>query len=215
MYDMAPKNLCQLFREGRLSMNTELYTIGHSTHPFGFFLELLGMHGVTAVADVRSVPYSRFNPQYNRETRKKSLEVAGIAYVWLGRELGPRGHKPSCYVEGRSPYPFIAQTELFREGLERLRRGMEKHRVAMMCAEKDPVTCHRMILICRALRREHITIRHILEDGRLESLAVSERRLVKTLKLEQMELFETSDDLVERAYDMQGQRLVTRSGYSP
>lgn len=195
--------------EGRRPMNTELYTIGHSTHPFGVFLELLGMHGITAVADVRSVPYSRFNPQYNRETLEKSLEDAGIAYLWLGRDLGPRGHEPNCYVEGKSPYPFIAQTELFREGLERLRRGMEKHRVAMMCAEKDPITCHRMILICRALRREHITIRHILEDGRLESLAGSEKRLVKTLKLEQRELFETEEDLVERAYDLQGQKFAS------
>ncbi|MFP4482752.1 MAG: DUF488 family protein [Thermovirgaceae bacterium] len=187
----------------------ELYTIGHSTHPLEGFLELLGMQGVTAVADVRSVPYSRFNPQYNRETLKNSLEDAGIAYVWLGMELGPRGHEPNCYVEGKSPYPCIAQTELFREGLERLRRGMEKHRVAMMCAEKDPVTCHRMILICRALRRETMKIWHIREDGSLESLAESEKRLARTLKLERLELFETEDDFVERAYDMQGQRLTS------
>ncbi len=191
-------------------MNKELYTIGHSTHPFRVFLELLWMHDVTAVADVRSVPYSRFNPQYNREILKTSLEDAGIACVWLGRDLGPMGHEPSCYVEGKSPYPFITQTELFREGLERLRRGMANHRVAVMCAEKDPVNCHRMILICRALRREHITIGHILEDGRLERLAESEKRLVETLKLKQMDLFETEEDLVERAYDLQGQKFASR-----
>lgn len=193
----------------------ELYTIGHSTHPFGVFLELLGMHGITAVADVRSVPYSRFNPKYNRETLKKSLEDAVIAYVWLGRELGPRGHDPICYVEAKSPYPLIEQTGLFKEGLERLRRGKEKHRVAVVCAEKDPITCHRMILICRALRREQLEILHILEDGSLESLADSKRRLVKTLKLEQMGLFETEEDLVERAYDLQGQKFASAGKGSP
>lgn len=189
----------------------ELYTIGHSNHPVETFIELLQRHGVTAVADVRSSPYSRYNPQYNRENLKPVLARCGISYVYLGRELGPRSDDPACYDNGRVSYEKLAQTDLFRSGLDRLRKGLETHRVALLCAEKDPIVCHRMILICRALRSEPVVIRHILEDGSLETLQAAERRLMVQLKMRQMTLFDrTLDDLVLRAYARQAERIAHR-----
>jgi uncharacterized protein (DUF488 family) len=91
-------------------MRIEVLTIGHSTHPIETFLGLLHQHGVTAVADVRSAPYSRFNPQFNKDALEHDLKEHGIRYVFLGRELGARSDDPSCYDKGRVQYGRLART---------------------------------------------------------------------------------------------------------
>ena len=146
-------------------MSEPIYTIGHSTHPIETFLELLGMHGVTAVCDVRSTPYSRMNPQFNRETLLQVLRERNIEYVFLGRELGARRDEPGCYIDGQAAYERIAELPAFIEGLARLRRGMDRHVVAIMCAEKEPLDCHRTILICRHLHRCGVRIHPMLAAG--------------------------------------------------
>jgi uncharacterized protein (DUF488 family) len=186
----------------------KLFTIGHSNHETGRFIELLAMHRITVLCDVRSSPYSRYNPQFNRELLQGALKAGGIAYVFLGNELGPRSDDPACYVDGKVRYARLAATENFRRGLERLRAGMKTYRVAIMCAEKDPIGCHRMILVCRALRKEPVEIEHILEDGSLEPLRRSEQRMLLELKLPQLRLFEDPEGLIQRAYDTQGERIA-------
>lgn len=187
---------------------SELYTIGHSNHSTENFLGLLSKHDITAVCDVRSQPYSKFNPQFNRENIQKDLKQSNIAYVFLGRELGPRSDDPACYIGGQVQYHLLAATEIFQEGLERLVKGMQFYRIAMMCAEKDPIMCHRMILVCRHLRKEVDAIRHILEDGSIEALADSEDRLLRHLKIPALQLFDSTEDLIVRAYDIQGEKIA-------
>lgn len=189
-------------------MTLELYTIGHSTHPIEKFIELLTQHSITAVCDVRSHPYSKFNPQFNRESLQKELREHGIVYVFLGEELGARSSDPNCYINGKVHYPSLAQSDLFHQGLSRLRKGMESYRVALMCAEKDPITCHRTILICRHLRADNIDIQHILEDGSIEKNSDSEERLLQVLKLPQGDLFTSVQEYIERAYDLQGEKIA-------
>jgi uncharacterized protein (DUF488 family) len=189
-------------------MNKILYTIGHSTHSSEAFIELLSAHSVTAVCDVRSSPYSKFNPQFNRETLQKELKLHGIAYVFLGKELGPRSDDLSCYTEGKVQYSKLAETDLFHQGLERLKNGMKSYRIALMCSEKDPITCHRTILICRHLRLQEIEIQHILEDGTLENNRDSEKRLLELLKIPPTDLFDSEEDIIQRAYDKQSQRIA-------
>lgn len=186
----------------------KLYTIGHSTHTTEKFIELLKMHSITAVCDVRSSPYSKFNPQYNRETISMDLKKQNIAYVFLGRELGPRTEEENCYIDGKVQYDLIAKTSLFHHGISRLKEGMKSYRIALMCAEKDPVTCHRTILICRQLRADDIDIYHILEDGTLEKNRDSERRLMKMLKIPELQLFETPEELVAQAYRKQSEKIA-------
>src|SRR5215475_16107430 len=104
-------------------------TVGHSNHPIQSFLDLLTRHTITAVADVRSTPYSRFNPQFRREKLQASLAEAGIQYVFLGAELGARSQDPSCYdADGRVSYAKLARTELFRSGIQRLITGSAQYR---------------------------------------------------------------------------------------
>ena len=188
-------------------MGRPLFTIGHSSHPGERFVELLRMHEVTAVCDVRSVPYSRRNPQFNRETLRNSLGRVGISYVPLAEELGARRSEEGCYDdEGRVVFERVAEVPAFAAGLERVRRGVETHSVALMCAEGEPLACHRTILVCRALRGA-LAIAHILRDGALEPHEDAERRLVRLAGLDQGELF-AADDAVERAYAWQARRIA-------
>jgi hypothetical protein len=108
---------------------SELLTIGHSTHPIDAFIALLKQHGVTALADVRSHPYSRHFPQYSKDALKNALAQAQIAYVFLGKELGARSENPACYRQGKVQYDLLAKEPLFAQGLERLRQGLEKYQM--------------------------------------------------------------------------------------
>lgn len=191
-------------------MKRSLFTIGHSSHDLEHLLSLLEKHGVNAVCDVRSSPYSGRNPQFNREEIKMSLARRGIRYVFLGKELGARCEDPSCYVDGQARYELIARTELFRSGMERLRKGLEAFRASLMCAEADPLTCHRTILVCRELRSDEIAIGHILAEGEIESHSEAERRLLRVTGLGNGDLFKSQDELLREAYRVQGLKIAYR-----
>lgn len=189
-------------------MNQALYTIGHSAHSFSQFLDFLVKYGISAVCDVRSNPYSRLHPQFNRESLQKELAHHNIAYVFLGEELGARSSDDSCYEGGKVQYNRLAATDAFRQGIERVKKGIQRYRVALMCAEKDPLACHRAILVCRYLKAPDVSIRHILDNGRIEPHEASEQRLIKLVGVEQGDLFQDFRELLERAYHLQGQRIA-------
>jgi uncharacterized protein (DUF488 family) len=147
-------------------MAHELFTIGHSTHPLPRFLELLALHEIRLVCDVRSTPYSRFNPQFNREPLRAALDAQGIGYLYLGASLGGKPREPGYPADDAARFALIAADEGFRTGLERLLQESRARRTAIMCAEKDPACCHRGLLICPNLPGE-VTVRHILADGSL------------------------------------------------
>jgi len=175
---------------------------------------LLQQHEVTVVADVRSSPYSRYLPHVNREEIIVFLKASGIGYVFLGEELGARRSEPECYNGETAEYCLIAETESFRSGIDRLLTGAESHRICMMCSEKDPLTCHRTILVSRWLQDKHgCTIEHILEDGSVETQAEAVSRLLKECKRENLEMFSDREERIkevyeERANEIQYKRIV-------
>jgi len=185
-----------------------VYTIGHSTHRIERFLELLHSHGITALGDVRSNPHSRYNPQFNRETLKASVTAASIAYVFLGRELGARSDDPSCYVEGKVQYDRLARTELFQQGLDRVAAGAARYQLALMCAEKEPLGCHRTILVAPALEARGFAVRHILADGGMETHADTMARLLRQLNLPASDMFRTPEETLADAYRLHGARIA-------
>lgn len=187
----------------------EIFTLGHSNHPFARFSGLLAQHGITVVADVRSVPYSRRYPQYRREDLAAGLRAAGIDYVFLGSELGARSDDPGVYADGRVQFDRLARTALFRSGIERLCALAVRQRVAIMCAEREPLDCHRTVLVARALEREGVVITHILGDGSLESNGEAMQRLVRDSGLG-ADLFSSGADLVEEACRRREERIAWR-----
>jgi uncharacterized protein (DUF488 family) len=191
---------------------SEVATVGHSTHSEEQFIELLRRNSITAVADVRSAPFSRYNPQFNREALKTALKQAGIGYVFLGRELGARSDDPRHYEGERVVYRRLALSTPFQEGIDRILAGMRKERIALMCAEGDPITCHRTILVARELAQRGIKVEHILADGTVESHEQALDRLMRELRIDPDDLFAARAELCERAYREQERRIAyTRS----
>jgi uncharacterized protein (DUF488 family) len=189
-------------------MRGQIFTIGHSTHPAKKLIQLLRLHEISAVADVRSQPYSRVNPQFNRESLQAELKVAGISYVFMGRELGARTDDRSCYINGKVQYDLVARTPCFQEGVDRVSHGSANHRIALMCAEKDPLTCHRTILVCKHLVERGHDVQHILESGRLESHGAAMVRLMSELKMGDRDLFNTREELEREAYARRGDQIA-------
>ena len=196
-----------------MNADRNIFTIGHSTHEIEAFLALLTRHGVTAVGDVRSQPFSRI-PHFNRDALAAALRRHGIKYVPLGRELGARRDEPECYVNGQAVYERVAMLPLFREGIDRLIKGADQYNIALMCAEKEPLDCHRTVLVCRHLRPHGFHIRHILADGGLEEHADAEKRLMRLMGIT-ADLFRpdvTEADLIEQAYEARGKQIAYRAG---
>lgn len=164
----------------------QMFTIGHSNHSIEQFLNLLNQHGVTAIADVRSSPYSRRFPHFNQAFLRSALSSEDISYVFLGDQLGARPQNLDCHVDGQARYELIAATEAFDAGLDRIAKGAMHYQIALMCAEQDPITCHRAILVCRHLRANGFEIQHILKTGNLESHEHLEKRLLRLHNLDKV-----------------------------
>jgi hypothetical protein len=175
-------------QESRKQMNPDpapgpggprLYSIGHSNHDFAAFVRLLEGAGVTAVADVRSHPFSRRLPQYDRAQLEWALRQHGIVYLFLGDCLGGRPDQPSLYDgRGRVDYDRVRASAAFARGLERLVRESERFTVAMLCSEADPLDCHRGLMLTPALLEGGIAPGHIRRDGTVETTAEMEQRLL-------------------------------------
>lgn len=191
-------------------MSSQLYTIGHSDHSLEAFLGLLQAQGITAIADVRSQPYSRRHPQFSRKPLQAALRTAGIQYGFLGRECGARSDDPACYENGTVQYARLARTEPFLAGIARLRTGAAKYRLALLCAERDPLHCHRTLLVARALVAEGLAVTHILADGTLETQAQALARLRAQLGLQQPDLFCDEAEIEALAYRQQEARIAYR-----
>jgi len=185
-----------------------IYTIGHSNHSAEAFISLLTRHRIEAVADVRSSPYSQFAPHFNREPLKAHLQSAGIAYVFLGDELGARRKERHCYLDGRVSYERVAREPLFLAGLGRVESGAQRYRLVLLCAEKDPLDCHRTILVARQLVARGHRVTHILADGSVERHEASEARLLQRLSLPEADWFRSPSELLELAYARQAEQIA-------
>ena len=203
----------------------KLFTIGHSNHSIEDFISLLQNHGVTAVADVRSHPYSKYLPHFSQKLFKKSLLDAGIRYVFLGQELGARSSNPDCYIDGKAVYEKIASTQEFNYGIQRILQGAKSYNISLMCAEQDPITCHRAVLVCQHLRDSELDINHILKNGNLETHHHLEERLLELHDLKppkqiQLSLFDnisssqssfseySREESLKKAYQIQADNIA-------
>lgn len=185
-----------------------LLTIGHSTLPIETFLEILARNEVTAVADVRSRPASRHNPHFNKDSLSRSLHAHGLKYVFLGRELGARSEDPDCYVDGKVQYDRLAQTELFQAGIQRLINGAGMETVAILCAESEPLSCHRTLLVARAVVQRGLTVEHVLRNGKREPHRDSMHRLMYQHGLAEADLLHSPDALMLEAINRQASRIA-------
>jgi len=189
-----------------------IYTIGHSTHSLENFIKILKSRGITAIADVRSAPYSRFQPQFNREPLTKSLKDSDIEYVFVGDLIGGRSTNEDDYENGRVVYSRLRNSDNFENGLQRVILGSEKYQLALMCSEKEPIECHRTLLVGHTLFEREIPVTHILGDGTLETHDHAIQRLLKIFKLDEPDLFRTNEEVISEALLRQEQKVAFTLG---
>lgn len=186
----------------------EVLTIGHSNHGWERFLALIRGASVTAIADVRSAPYSRHTPHFSRDALAAGLREAGMAYVFLGRELGGRPEDATLFTDGVADYERMAATAAFRRGLDRVAEGARRHRIALMCSEQDPLDCHRCLLVARRLAERGLRVGHIHADGHIEDHAAIEERLLALAGAAEADLFASREERLAGAYRARGRKVA-------
>lgn len=190
--------------------NTEatVWTVGHSTHTYERLLDLLRAASITAVADVRTAPFSRHFPQFNKDTLQSELRMDGIAYSVLGKELGGRPRGSQYYRDGVADYERMAESSEFTRGLQRVLDGTRKYRIALMCSEHDPLDCHRCLLVARALAARSVAVKHILADGKIADHRELEERLLKSEGQHGDDLFLSLDEQLAEAYRKRARKVA-------
>ena len=184
-----------------------IFTIGHSNHPLDRFLKLIGDAGVTVIADVRSVPHSRRFPHFGQKPLAEALKTAGIDYVFFGDSLGGRPKDESVWRNGRPDYTRMAQTPTVRNALADVRARAGDTRLCLMCSEKEPLDCHRCLLVARALMQDGVAVRNLLADGGVESHADTEDRLLTWAGKREADLMSDVAQQLDAAYEMRADWL--------
>ncbi|MDO9536826.1 MAG: DUF488 domain-containing protein [Thermoplasmata archaeon] len=200
-------------------MDLTCFTIGHSNHSVLMFIELLQKHNISLIIDVRSHPYSKHVPDYNKDNITQSLSEYEIEYAYLGNELGGRTNDHGLLNEnGQTDYLKVMQTINFKSGIKKVKQAIEAGEyLALMCTEKNPLDCHRFILISRALSQENITVKHILDTGETVNNEELEKQLLNRYNLDnkQMTLFEprkSIHELISEVYERRGREISYKSG---
>jgi uncharacterized protein (DUF488 family) len=187
---------------------TTIFSIGHSNHSIEKFISLLKYSEVNMVVDVRSAPFSRMFPQFNQDALRKSLISHGIGYLFLGDQIGGRSNDPDDYLDGQVIYRSLASKEAFKAGIKRLRDGSLKYQIAIMCSEKEPLDCHRTLLVSEALVANGAVVSHIHADGTRESHGDVLARLLALHKLSSPDLFSNDADRVHEALILQEKKIA-------
>jgi uncharacterized protein (DUF488 family) len=187
----------------------DLLTVGHSNLAGDRFLSLLREQHVNMLADVRSVPASRRFPWFSAKPLQGRLLHEGISYLPLGDKLGGRPRDPTLYRDGVADYEAMADRPEFRAGLDRVTSEMRQHRVCLMCAEREPLDCHRCLLVGRTLAARGIRLGHIMADGKVEPHAAAEERLLALTGVAN-DLFRDRADRLNEAYRRRGHAVAAR-----
>jgi uncharacterized protein (DUF488 family) len=191
-----------------------VYTIGHSNHSIEYFIELLKTYSITCVIDVRSVPASSYNPQFNMENLQHSLKANNITWLHFGEEFGARHtEKELLDAFGKVDFDKVRNTPKFLSGVDRLVKGLEKgFRIALMCSEAEPFDCHRFSMISYYLVRNGFVVHHILKDKTFVTNEELEKRLLKKYErqIPATTLFEifSEDDQLNLAYRLRNKDVA-------
>ncbi len=206
----------------------KIFTIGHSTNTIESFIEYLKNYQINTIVDVRSIPYSRFASQFNKEQLSASLKKVNILYIPMGNNLGARYEEDELLFEdGKVNFSKVVATNQFQEGVYRIKTGIEKnYKIALMCSEKNPIECHRFSLISSYLYKKGYNINHIigndifnhklLQDKLLDyykeyqKISTDMNRIIN-FRFQQMSLFDTDNINVNTLY-LKLNKLV---GYNP
>ncbi len=187
-----------------------LYTIGYAGFPLDDFLSELRSKSIGAIIDVRSSPYSSRFEQFNITNIKDILNKNKIYYLFLGDKLGARPKDISLYTDNCADFEKMSKSSQFIDGCKRIKEGLNKFSVCIMCAEKDPATCHRTILVANTLRNLYpeVNIFHIHPLSKIEPQEKLDRRIMAMYDLEQEHFFKNFEERLKEAYSLRGKAIA-------
>lgn len=195
-----------------------IYTIGHSTHDPDRFLEMLQTYGIDSVIDIRSVAYSKYNPQFNEPFLHSFLKKKGIIYMNFSKEFGARKSEPELLDEaGQLDFARVQKSEAFNKGMDRILKGIRKgFRIALMSSKGDPLLCHRFSMVSVILAEKGLEVRHILPDKSWISQQELEDKLLQEFedKLPQPDMFDpdvSKTEQLAKAYKLKNHQI----GFAP
>ncbi|WP_330694231.1 DUF488 domain-containing protein [Intestinibacter bartlettii] len=159
----------------------EIYTLGHSNYPFDKFIEILKRYNINCVVDIRGIPYSKYNTQYNKEVLQSNLRKLGYTYIYMADEFAAkRKNKISYNKEGYADFEKVVLEDAFKKGIERLKVGCSKnYKIVLLGAMQDPIRCHRAILMGRELIKAGFDVKHIMHEGCLKTQDELEEQLLE------------------------------------
>lgn len=196
-----------------------LYTIGHSNLRIDDFINLLNTYDINSIVDVRSTPYSRYTPQYNRENLKVSLKKYGVAYIGMAKEFGARRDNRSLYHDegGYLDFELVYKDEYFLKGVQRIDAGISLgYKIALMCTERDAIDCHRNIMIARYFHRQGYAIVNVKHDESSELQHELEERLLDKYfpRRDSISIFEVDNinrnEMIKKAYNLRNKEIGHR-----
>ena len=159
----------------------EIYALGHSNYPFDKFIEILKKYNINCVVDIRAIPYSKYNTQYNKEFFQSTLKKLGYTYIYMADEFGAKRKTRESYnSEGYADFEKVIFEDSFKKGIERLKIGCKKgYRIVLLGAMQDAIRCPRAILVGRQLIKEGFNVKYIMHEGDLKSQTDLEELLLE------------------------------------
>lgn len=192
-----------------MDKNIQCYTIGHSNRSIEEFIDLLSIQAINCIVDARSMPYSKYAIQFNKDTIKNFLESNKIHYIFMGDEIGAKTEDKKFLTDGKVDFNKLKEKEEFKNGIDRIIEGLtKKYIIAIMCSEKNPVDCHRFSLISKALKTKGISVKHIISQGEIKTQEQLEDEIVKNVEKNQLNIFGESES-IDYAYE----KIAGKIGY--
>ena len=159
----------------------EIYTLGHSNYPFDKFIEILKKYNINCVVDIRAIPYSKYNTQYNKEFFQSNLKKLGYTYIYMADEFGAKRKTRISYNdEGYADFDKVILEDDFKRGIERIKMGCSKnYKIGILGAMQEPIRCPRAILLGKELIKEGFDVKHIMHEGNLKTQEELEEQLLE------------------------------------
>lgn len=159
----------------------EIYTLGHSNYPFDEFIEILKKYNINCVVDIRAIPYSKYNTQYNKEFFQANLKRLGYTYIYMADEFGAKRKNRESYNDGGyADFEKVILEDDFKKGVERLKIGSNKgYKIVLLGAMQEPIRCPRAILVGKELIKEGFDVNHIMHEGNLKTQKYLEELLLE------------------------------------
>jgi uncharacterized protein (DUF488 family) len=186
----------------------KIYTIGHSNHEIETFINLLKTAKIDMIVDVRSAPFSKMYPHFNRDNLESVLKDNKVGYLFLGDLIGGRSRNRSDYENGQVVYSRLASKDDYQATIKRVLDGSAKFQIALMCSEKEPLDCHRTLLVSQSLSDQGVEVDHIHADGKIESQSDVLSRLLRNYNLDAPDLFGVETERLQEALLKQEKKIA-------